>query len=132
MNKNKLGVAAFLSIVSAVLALVDIFLYRTVMYTYPPVYYMLAGVIVLAAIGCVLAKVAPRIANYVPICMVFLLASAIVWGSMLMVNQIGYVIAGLDGVDTIVTYIFFAGFTFAAVVISLIASFLKTGVQAEG
>jgi len=108
MNKNKLGAAAFLSIVAAVLALVDIFLYRTVMYTYTPVYYMLGGVIVLALLGCVLAKVAPRIANYVPIGMVFLLASAIVWGSMLMVNQIAYVISGLDGVDTIVTYISFA------------------------
>jgi hypothetical protein len=132
MNKNKLGAAAFLSIVAAVLALVDIFLYRTVMYTYTPVYYMLGGVIVLALLGCVLAKVAPRIANYVPIGMVFLLASAIVWGSMLMVNQIAYVISGLDGVDTIVSYIFFAGFTFAAVVISLIASFMKTGVKVEG
>ena len=131
MKKNKLSVAAFLSIVAAVLALVDIFLYRTVMYTYQPVFYMLAGVIALAAVGCLLGLVAPKLANYIPICMTFLLASAIVWGSMLMVNQIGYVIAGLDGVETILTYIFFAGFTFAAVVISLIAAFLPMAQKVE-
>jgi hypothetical protein len=131
MKKNKLGVAAFLCLVAAVLAVVDLFLYRTVMYTYPPVFFLLGGAIAVAVIGCVVGRVAPRIANYFPICMTFLLASAIVWGSMLMVNQIGYVIAGLDGVDTILTYIFFAGFTFAAVVITLIAAFLPFAQKAE-
>lgn len=131
MNKNKLGVAAFLSLVAGGLALVDIFLYRTVMYTYQPVFFMLAGAIAVAVLGCLLARVVPTIANYCPICIVFLLASALVWGAMLMVNQIGYVIAGLDGIETILSYIFFTGFTAAALVIALVAAFLPTGVKAE-
>ena len=128
--KNKLGFGAYMSIVAAILALVACLLYRKVMYTYQPVYYMLIGTAVAAVVGILLAKVLPGAANYIPIVMSFLLFSAMVWGTSLMVNQLGYVIAGLDGVNTIISYFIFIGFTLAAGVVALIASFLKFGEKA--
>ena len=130
MAKNKLGFGAYMSIVAGILAIVACVLYRTVMYQYQPVFYMLIGAAVLAVVGLLIARSVPTLANYIPILMVFLLFSAIVWGSMLMVNQIGYVIAGLDGVDTILSYFIFVGFTLAAGVVALIAAFLRTGEKA--
>ena len=130
MAKNKLGFGAYMSIVAGILAIVACVLYRTVMYQYQPVFYMLIGAAVLAVVGLLIAKSVPTLANYIPILMVFLLFSVIVWGSMLMVNQIGYVIAGLDGVDTILSYFIFVGFTLAAGVVALIAAFLRTGEKA--
>ena len=130
MAKNKLGFGAYMSIVAGILAIVACVLYRTVMYQYQPVFYMLIGAAVLAVVGLLIAKSVPTLANYIPILMVFLLFSAIVWGSMLMVNQIGYVIAGLDGVGTILSYFIFVGFTLAAGVVALIAAFLRTGEKA--
>ena len=130
MAKNKLGFGAYMSIVAGILAIVACVLYRTVMYQYQPVFYMLIGAAVLAVVGLLIAKSVPTLANYIPILMVFLLFSTIVWGSMLMVNQIGYVIAGLDGVDTILSYFIFVGFTLAAGVVALIAAFLRTGEKA--
>ena len=130
MAKNKLGFGAYMSIVAGILAIVACVLYRTVMYQYQPVYYMLIGAAVLAVLGLLIGKAVPKLANYIPVVMVFLLFSAIVWGSMLMVNQIGYVIAGLDGVDTILSYFIFVGFTLAAGVVALVASFLRMGEKA--
>lgn len=130
MAKNKLGFGAYMSIVAGILAIVACVLYRTVMYQYQPVFYMLIGAAVLAVVGLLIAKALPKLANYIPILMVFLLFSAMVWGSMLMVNQIGYVVAGLDNVSTILSYFVFVGFTLAAGVVALVASFLRMGEKA--
>ena len=126
MEKNKIGFGAYMAIVAGILAIVACVLYRTVMYQFKPVYYMLIAAVV-AVLGLLLAKALPKFANYFPVCMSVLLFSAIVWGSMLMVNQIGYVIAGLDGVETIMSYFIFVGFTLAAGVVALVASFLPVG-----
>ena len=130
MAKNKFSSGAYMSIVAAILAIVACVLYRKVMYTYQPVYYMLIGAAALAVLGLLIAKAAPKFANYMPVFMTFLLFSAVVWGTMLMVNQLGYVIAGLDGVDTIQSYFIFVGFTLAAGVVALVASFLRVGEEA--
>ncbi len=130
MEKNKVGFGAYMAIVAGILAIVACVLYRTVMYQFKPVYYMLIGAAVVAVLGLLLANALPKFANYFPVCMSVLLFSAIVWGSMLMVNQIGYVIAGLDGVETIMSYFIFVGFTLAAGVVALVASFLPVGQKA--
>ena len=127
MEKNKVGFGAYMAIVAGILAIVACVLYRTVMYQFKPVYYMLIGAAVVAVLGLLLANALPKFANYFPVCMSVLLFSAIVWGSMLMVNQIGYVIAGLDGLETIMSYFIFVGFTLAAGVVALVASFLPVG-----
>ena len=128
--KNKLGTAAYLSILAAVLAAVACLLYKNVMCTYQPVYYMLIGAAVLGILGFLLAKGLPGLANYIPVCMSFLLFSSAVWGTYLMVNQLGYVVAGLDGLDSIMSYIIFVAITVIAGLFTIIASFLRMAKEA--
>lgn len=124
MMKNKKGIASILIVLAAVLAVVSIILYGSVMYKYTPVYFMLGGAIVVALAGFALAGRLPKLSGYLPICVAALLASAAVWGSQLMVNQIGYVVAGLDGPETIMPWAYFLGVTVIAMVVSIVASFL--------
>ena len=128
--KNKLGFGAYMSIVAAILAVVGCILYRSVLHTYQPVYYMLIGAAAAVVIGLLLAKVLPGVANYIPIIMSFLLFSAIVWATSKMVDQLGYVVAGLEPVSTVISYFIFVGFTLAAGFVAIIASFLKFGEKA--
>ena len=53
-----------------------------------------------------------------------LMASAAVWSANLMVNQIGYVISGLDGIDTIMSFIVFCALAVISMLLNIIASFL--------
>ena len=122
--KNRNAIASYLMTVPGILAVAAIILYTRVMYTMAPVYFMLGGVIVLVALGFVIARKFPRISNYIPVCVSVLLASAAVWGSELMVNQIGYVVAGLDGVETIISWIVYLTLVIIALIVSLVASFL--------
>ncbi len=124
MMKNKKGIASILIVLAAVLAVVSIILYGSVMYKFTPVYFMLAGAAVVALAGFALAGKLPTLSGYFPICVSVLLASAAVWGSQLMVNQIGYVVAGLDGPETIMPWAYFLGVTVIAMVVSIIAAFL--------
>lgn len=124
MMKNKKGIASILIVLAAVLAVVSIILYGSVMYKFTPVYFMLAGAAVVALAGFALAGKLPTLSGYFPICVSVLLASAAVWGSQLMVNQIGYVVAGLDGPETIMPWACFLGVTVIAMVVSIIAAFL--------
>ena len=124
--KNRNAIASYLMTVPGILAVAAIILYTRVMYTMAPVYFMLGGVIVLVALGFVIARKFPRISNYIPVCVSVLLASAAVWGSELMVNQIGYVIAKLDGPDTIRGFILFASCAVLAFLLTIIAGFAPT------
>ena len=129
--KNKKGTASILSILAAILAVVSIILYGKVMYKFQPVYFMLAGAAVVALVAFVLSGKLPKLSSYLPICVSALLASAAVWGSQLMVNQIGYVVAGLDGVETIMPWIIFLAVTIVAMVASIIAAFLPMTKSAQ-
>ena len=124
MGKYKRGFSVFLTLVAGILAIVAAFLYKSVPYRFQPVYIMLICAAVIAALHYVLSGFTPRFAAYFPICMSALLASAAVWGTQLMVNQIGYVVAGLDGVNTIMPWIYFLAVTIVAMLASIIASFL--------
>lgn len=129
MGKFKRGVSVFLTIVAGILAIVAAILYRGVMYRYQPVYIMLIAAAVVAAVRWVLAGFMPRVASYFPICMAALLASAAVWGTQLMVNQLGYVYAGLDGISTIMTWIYFMGFTVVGMVLCIVAAFARVNLK---
>lgn len=131
MGKYKRGFSVFLTLVAGILAIVAVFLYKSVPYRYQPVYIMLICVAVIAALHYVLSGFTPRFAAYFPICMSALLASAAVWGTQLMVNQIGYVYAGLDPLSTIMTWIYFVGFTVVALVLSIIASFMRASLATK-
>ena len=123
MGKFKRGIPVFLMAVAGILAVVAAILYRGVLYRYQPVYYMLIAVAAVAALGYVLAGFMPRTASYFPICVAALMASAAVWGTQLMVNQLGYVYAGLDPISTIMTWIYFMGFTVTGMILSIVAAF---------
>lgn len=125
--KKQFGFGAYMCAVAAILAVVGAVIYRSVMYTESYVFYLLLGAAALTVIGLLLAKALPGVANYVPICVSFLLFSAIVWAAKPMVNQLGYVVAGLEPVSTVITFFVFAGFALAAGIIAILASFLKMG-----
>lgn len=125
MGKTKTNASVILTLVAGILAIVAAILYRNVMYRFQPVYIMLIAAAVIAALHCFLVGRMPRLAGYCPVCMAPLLASAAVWGSQLMVNQLGYVYAGLDGMGTVMSWIYFMAFTLMAMILSIIASFTR-------
>lgn len=125
MGKFKRGFSSLLTLVAAILAIVAAILYRGVMYRFQPVYFMLIAAAVLGALRYLLAGFMPRVASYFPVCMAALLGSAAVWGTQLMVNQLGYVVAGLDGMSTIMTWLYFMGFTVVGMLLCIVAAFVR-------
>ncbi|HCI73972.1 MAG TPA: hypothetical protein DHV42_05460 [Lachnospiraceae bacterium] len=122
--KKERTLGVYLVIAGAIVAAVAAILYRGVMYKYQPVYFFLIGTIILAACMWALATVSPMISGLIPVVNAALMASAVVWGTSLMVNQIGYVYAGLDGVDTIMGYIIFVIFAVIGMIMNILAAFL--------
>jgi hypothetical protein len=127
---KKFGSAAYLCILAAVLTAIACFLYKNVMYTEQYVLYMLIGAVALLVIGILMAKGMTGVANYVPIFVAFLLFSAAVWATKPMVNQLGYVVAGLEPMSTVTSFFTFAGLTLAAGFLVIVASFLRMGKEA--
>ncbi len=129
MNKYKRNFGAYLAVFAGILAIVALILYNGVMYQLPVVRLLLIAAALVGVLHLLLSGMIPRIAAYLPICQSVLLVSAAVWGSNLMVNQIAYVVSGLDGMDTILGWVLFLAFTVVAFIISLIAAFWR--VKAE-
>ena len=122
MNKKKAG-GFYLTLAAAVLTIVGVVLYGSVMYKMNAVYILLAAAIVLGVLAFVLAGKTAAV-NMIPVVNAVLMASAAVWSANLMVNQIGYVIAGLDGIDTIQSFIVFCVLAVTAMLLNIIASFM--------
>ena len=99
----------YFTIVATILFIVGTVMYTSVMYTNTVVFVMLALAIIweVPVIGAVLA------------------AAAAVWGAELMVNQIGYVIAGLDEMGTIMSFIYYEVVMVVTLLVCIICSFLK-------
>ena len=130
MGNNKRGFAPILACLAGILAIAAVVLYQSVMYKLPVVNILLAAAAVVAVVAFLLATKLPKLAGYLPICISALLASAAVWGANLMVNQIGYVVAGLDGIDTIQPWIIFEVVTVVGMLASIIAAFLPMAKRA--
>lgn len=128
MNKKKAG-GFYLTIAAAVLAIVGAVLYGSVMYKMNEVYILLAAAIVLGVLAFVLAG-KTALVSLIPVVNAVLMASAAVWSANLMVNQIGYVIAGLDGMDTIQGFIVFCVIAVVAMLLNIIASFMPMAKEA--
>lgn len=128
MNKKKAG-GFYLTLAAAVLALAGVVLYGSVMYKMNAVYILLAAAIVLGVLAFVLTGKS-TVVSLIPVVNAALMASAAVWSANLMINQIGYVIAGLDGVDTIQSFIVFCAVAVAAMLLNIIASFLPMAKEA--
>lgn len=115
--------SALLCAIAALLAVVAALVYRSVLYRLEPVYILLLAAAVLGCLRFALAKRLPLVSAYLPICVAALLASAAVWGSNLMVNQIGYVYVGLDPVSTILGWIWFMALTVVGMILAIVAAF---------
>ena len=130
MNKNKKSIGLYLTLVAGIIAIVEAVYYGKVMYTFQPVYYFLAA-IVLAVLSFVLVGFNKVITGFIPVVNAALMASAAVWSASVMVNQIGYVISGLDGMDTIMSFIIFCSLAVVGMIINIVASFLPVAKEAE-
>lgn len=124
--KEKLSVGSYFIIVAAVLSVVGIVMYGNVMYTQTNVYGFLIATIVVAVLGIVLSflKLPVPVYEAVPVVNAVLSAFAAVFGVSLMVNQIGYVIAGLDGMETLNGLIYYEVVMVIALLVNIIAAFL--------
>ena len=131
MNKNKKSIGLYLTLVAGIIAIVEAVYYGKVMYTFQPVYHFLAAAIVLAVLSFVLVGFNKVITGFIPVVNAALMASAAVWSASVMVNQIGYVISGLDGMDTIMSFIIFCSLAVVGMIINIVASFLPVAKEAE-
>lgn len=125
----KKSVGFYISLIAAILSLVGIFLFGGVTYKNSIVYVFLIAAVVLEVLMIVLSGMKGNmpIFNCLPIVNAVLMASAAVWGVSLMVNQIGYVIAGLDEMSTIMGLIYFEVAAAAGMLLNIVASFLSQG-----
>ena len=115
--------------IAAILSFAGIFLYMTVMYKFTPVYIVLAAAVILASAALVISGLmgGREILNWLPVINAVLMASAAVWSFFVMVNQIGYVIASLDPVSTITTFIAFVALAVVTMILNIAAAF--TGLE---
>ena len=121
------SIGFILLMVTAVLAIAAGIVYPFVMYvqplTYIPMVLALLLVVILFLFGKdakfkLLVEAAPILAS---ICMG--LAAALAVGKM--VNEIGYVISGLDPVSSIATFIAFEALALVGMILSIVSGFLK-------
>ncbi|MBO5620934.1 MAG: hypothetical protein J5959_04825 [Butyrivibrio sp.] len=120
--KNR-GIGFILTLVACALALVDIIVYTQVMYTLPVIFVFLAGVIVIEGAAFFINN---RILNnLLPVILAVLLGASAAGSFYVMVNQLGYVVAALDTVDTIISFIVFVSIAVAAMIIRWISGFMK-------
>lgn len=127
MKGNAKKAAGFyLALLAGIFSVIGIVLYGSVMYTFTPVYYMLGAAVALDVLVSVLTAVmgSREVFSLLPVVNAVLMACAVVWGTNLMVNQLGYVFAGLDGMDTIMSYIYYVAVATVSMLVNIIASFL--------
>lgn len=124
---EKRSIGFYFTIVAAVLFIVDTVMYASVMYTNTIVYVMLAAAIIWEVLIIVLSGKFGNKAffNWMPVIGAVLAAAAAVWGAELMVNQIGYVVAGLDEMSTIMSFIYYEAVMIVTLLVCIIGSFLK-------
>lgn len=129
MAKKSIGF--YFSLIAAVISLVAVFLFGGVTYKDSIVYVFLIAAVVVEALVLVLSGMKGNLPllDWAPIINAALMASAAVWGVSLMVNQIGYVIAGLDEMSTIMGLIYFEVAAVAGMLLNIIASFMRQGKQ---
>ncbi|HJC74210.1 MAG TPA: hypothetical protein H9697_04585 [Candidatus Mediterraneibacter faecavium] len=123
----KKSVGFYFTVIAAVLVIAGTVMYTSVMYTNPLVYGFLIAAIVRAVLIIALSgKYGDKaFYNWTPVIGAVLAACAAVWGAELMVNQIGYIVSGLDEMSTIMSFIYYEVVMVIALLVWIIASFLK-------
>ncbi len=119
--KNK-GIGFYFTLLGCLAALIAMILYSGAMYKTTPVYVLLVLVIVLEVVGILVNK--KPVNNWLPVLNAALIAFAVAHSFSVMVNQIGYVYAGLDTIDTLTGFITFAVVGIVGMILYIIAGFL--------
>ena len=124
--KNK-TVGFYITLLAAILSIVACVLHINVMYTLPVVYVFCVAAVVLTliVIAASVKKTESKIYGLLPVANAILMASAAVWGVNLMVNELGYVVAGLDSFDSIISFVIFEAFALVSMILNIVASFMK-------
>lgn len=113
------------SMASAVLALVALFFYWGVPRNTTTVLILLGIAIAVAVVDIVTSEKLPSLLrDCFPIAKTVLIAAALVISFIPQVNQIGYVIAGLDGISSLISFIVAASITGASLLVSIIVGFI--------
>ncbi len=132
MMKNK-NVGSYLTIISAILAIVSLVLYNSVPNKMNITYGFLVAAIIVGVAGFFLAgvKVAGMdIGACAPIINAVLFGAAAVWGTNLMVAEIGYVATSLDPFSALYEWIYFMIPTCIGWVLCMVTAFLPMSKEA--
>jgi hypothetical protein len=120
MQGKKRG--SFFTLIAGILALAACVVYVAVMYKLPVVFVLLIAAAALSAASFVgVNKVVTTLA---PAVIAFLSATSVIWAVNPMVNQLGYVVSGLDDISTVIALIISGALMAAAMVVAIIASFM--------
>ena len=134
MDKLK-GMASgfYILVAGAVLSIVAAIEYTQVMYTNSTSSTLMIVEIVLAAAVVVVSFVNKyyRFFSIVPVINAVLAAYAAVSGASYMVNEIGYVVSGLDPMSKIVSFIIYEVIIVVAILLYIVASFLPLAKETE-
>ena len=129
MNLSKKKAGSYISLAAAIVLIVSIILYGSVMHPYAYTTALLWPAVICAALGFILSDRA--VGSLMPVAAAVLVSLAAVYGISLMVNQIGYVISGLDDINTISGTIRFEIAAVIALILSILASFLPMAKKDE-
>ncbi len=121
MQERKIG--SFMTLAAGVLAAAACIAYIFVMYKLPVVFIALILAAAVAAVSFT-GKV-KAVSAVAPVLEAFLLATAIVWAANPMVNQLGYVVSGLDDISTVIALLISAGIMVVAMVLAIVSAFMK-------
>ena len=113
---------AFFTIIAGILALAACVVYIGVMYKLPIVFVLLLAAAVVSAAAYV-GKVGV-VTTLAPAVIAFLSATAVIWAVNPMVNQLGYVVSGLDDISTVIALIISGALMAASMVVAIVASFM--------
>ena len=117
----------FFTLIAGILAVVASIVYITVMYKLPIVFIALIAAAALSAASYMgVNKVVTTLA---PAVVAFLSATAIIWAVNPMVNQLGYVVSGLDDISTVITLIISGALMVASMIIAIVAAFMPQTVD---
>lgn len=120
MQGKKRG--SFFTLIAGILALAACLVYVAVMYKLPVVFVLLVAAAALSAASFV--GVNSLVTTLAPAVIAFLSATAVIWAVNPMVNQLGYVVSGLDDISTVIALIISGALMAGSMVVAIVASFM--------
>jgi hypothetical protein len=124
MLKNR-GIGCYFVLISAVLSIVSLIIYGTVLHKMTAVFVLTILAVVLAVVAIVGSKNDNPIFSWVTCVNAALMGLTAAVSANVMVDAIGYVVSGLNTFDTIQSYIVYLVVAVVAMVLDIIAGFLK-------